>query len=84
LTSIYWQRGSFLVGKILINACILNDPFLIGIFLIRVNRGAQDVSLYTHAWRSSKAMLDPSQVSFSLLVSYLGVLVVLQMSSGWR
>ena len=45
--------------------------------MIRVNRGAQDVSLYTHSWRPSKAMLDPSQVSFSTSVSYLGILVVL-------
>ena len=31
------------------------NPFLIGVFLIRGKRGAQDISLYTHAWRPSKA-----------------------------
>ena len=49
LTSVPWQTRSFLVGKILINARILQDPFLVGILLIRVNHRAQDVSLYTHA-----------------------------------
>lgn len=41
-------EGSFLVGKILINMRILQDPFLVRILLIKVNHGAQDVSLYTH------------------------------------
>ena len=40
LTFMSWRRGSFLVGKILVNACILRDTFLIGTLLIRVNRGA--------------------------------------------
>ena len=31
------------------------NPFLIGVYLIRGKRGAQDISLYTHAWRPSKA-----------------------------
>ena len=48
LTSISWQRGSFFVGKILISMRILQDPFLVIILLIRVNHGAQDISLYTH------------------------------------
>ena len=65
LTSVPWRRGSFLVGKILINTCILQDPFLIGILLIRVNRGVQDISLYTHSWKASKATLDSSKASFS-------------------
>ena len=39
--------------------------------MIRVNCGAQDVSLYTHSWRPSKAMLDQSQVFFSSSASYL-------------
>ena len=65
LTFVPWRRGSFLVGKILINTCILQDPFLIGILLIRVNHGVQDISLYTHSWRASKATLDSSKASFS-------------------
>ena len=66
LTSVSWQRGSFLEGKILINMRILQDHFLVRIILIRVNREAQDISLYTHSWRLSKAMLDTSKASFSL------------------
>ena len=57
--------------------------------MIRVNRGAQDVSLYTHSWRPSKAMLDPSQVSFSLSTSFCQLFIssrrfghLTQMSSG--
>ena len=69
LTSISWQRGSFLVGKILINTRILQDLFLVRILLIRVNHGVQDVSLYIHLWRLSKATLDPSKASFSPSVS---------------
>ena len=53
---------------------ILRDPFLIGILLIRVNRRAQDVSLYTHAWRPSKAMLNPSKVPVNFLSRCLGCL----------
>ena len=41
-------EGYFLIGKILINMRILQDPFLVRILLIKVNHGAQDVSLYTH------------------------------------
>jgi len=50
---------------------ILQDPFLIGILLIRVNSGVQDVSLYTHSWRESKATLDLSKASFFLSASLL-------------
>ena len=71
LTSVPWRRGSFLVGKILINMRILQDPFLIGILLIRVNSEVQDVSLYTHSWRESKATLDSSKASFFLSASLL-------------
>ena len=66
LTFISWWRGSFLVGKILLNTRISWDFFLIGIPLIRVNRGVQDISLHGCSWRSSKAMLDPSCSLFSL------------------
>ena len=65
-----WHRGLFLVGKIFINTCILWDPFLVGIPLIRVSREAQDVSLYIHTWRPSKAMSDPSKVYLSPLASF--------------
>ena len=71
LTSVPWHRRPFLVGKIFMNACILQDPFLVGIPLIRVNRGVQDVSLYTHVWSSSKAMSDPSEVYLSISASFL-------------
>jgi len=50
--------------------CILRDLFLIGSPLIRVNRGVQDVSLYTHVWSPCKAMLDPSKVYLSPSASY--------------
>ena len=42
------------MGKILINACILQDPFLIRIISIRVNREVQDISLCTYLWSPSK------------------------------
>ena len=48
------------MGKIFINECILRDTFLVGIPSIRVSRGAQDVSLYIHAWGPSKATSNPS------------------------
>ena len=60
LTFISWRGRSFLVGKILINTCILRDPFLVETLLIRVNCGVQDISLCRYPWGSSKAMLDPS------------------------
>ena len=89
LTSVPWRRGSFLIGKIFINTRILQDPFLVRILLIRVNRGVQDVSLYIHSWRPSKAMLDLSQVSFSPSTSFHQLPILLrrfgcltQMSSG--
>ena len=53
------------MGKIFINARILWDPFLLRIPLIRVSCGAQDVSLYVHAWGPSKAMGDLSKVYLS-------------------
>ena len=57
------------MGENLLNLRILRNPFLVGVFLIRVKRRAQDVSLYTHAWRSSKATLDPSKVYVPPLAS---------------
>ena len=75
LTSVPWRRGSFLVGKILINSRILWDPFLVEILSIRVNYRAQDISLYTHSWRPSKAMLVPSQVSFTPSISFYQLLI---------
>ena len=70
LTFVPWRRGSFLVGMILSNTRIVQDLFLVGILLIKVNRGVQDVSLYTHAWGPSKALSDLSKVSLSPLASF--------------
>ena len=39
LTFVSWWRESFLIGKILVNACILRKPFLIRNLSIWVNRG---------------------------------------------
>ena len=63
LTSAPWPRGSFLVGENLFNSHILWNPFLVGVFLIRVKHETWDISLYTHAYRPSKNMLDPSASS---------------------
>ena len=41
------------MGKKLFISHILRNPFLVGVFLIRVKCGAQDISLYTCACRSS-------------------------------
>ena len=60
LTFVSWRRGSFFLGKILLNTRISWDFFLIGIPLIRVNRGIKDISFHGCSWRSSKAMLDLS------------------------
>ena len=49
LTFVSQRRRYFLVEKILINAYILRDSFLVEIPLIRV----QDISMYRHLWRSS-------------------------------
>ena len=75
LTFIPWHRRLFLVGKIFIYVRILRDPFLVGIPSIRVSRGAQDVSLYIHARRLSKAMSDPSKVYLSPLASFHQLLI---------
>ena len=34
-------------------------PFLVGFLLIYIERGAQDILLYTHVWSSNKATLEP-------------------------
>ena len=39
LTFVSWWRESFLIGKILVNARILREPFLIRNLSIWVNRG---------------------------------------------
>ena len=65
LTSVSWPRRSFLVGEIFFNLHILQNPLLIGVFLIRVYCGAQDISLYTYVWRPSKAISDSSKVYLS-------------------
>ena len=44
-----WLRRCFLVGEILFNLRILQSPFLIGLSLIKGNRGVQDISLHTYA-----------------------------------
>ena len=59
LTFVFWRERSFLIGNILINTRILWDLFIVRNFLIKVNRGVQDFSLYRYPWGSSKAMLDP-------------------------
>ena len=63
LTFVSWRRRSFLVGKILINTCILRDPCLVEIPLIRVNRVMQGISLHRYSWRRRQATLDPSAFS---------------------
>ena len=63
LTSAPWPRGSFLVGENLFNSHILQNLFLVGVFLIRVKHETRDISLYIHVCRPSKNMLDPSASS---------------------
>ena len=64
LTFIPWLRRCFLVEEILFNSHILWNPFLVGLPLIRVNHGEQDIFLYNHAWRSSKATSNSSKIGF--------------------
>ena len=49
LIFVSWRRRYFLIKKILINARILRDSFLVEIPLFK----AQDISMYRHSWRSS-------------------------------
>ena len=66
---------AFLCREDSINTHILQEPFLVRILLIRVNRGTQDVSLYTHAWKPSKALSDLSKFSLSPLASFRQLLI---------
>ena len=75
MTFVSWYKGLFLVGKIFINTHILQNPFLVGIPSIRVSRGVQDVPLYIHAWKPSKAMSNPSKVYLSLSTSFRHLLI---------
>ena len=75
LISVPWLRRSFLVREILFNSRILQNPFLVGLPLIKVNRGAQDISLYSHAWRLSKVMSDSSKVCLFPLASFCQLLI---------
>ena len=70
LTFVPWHRWFFLVGKIFINAHILRNPFIVGIPSIRVNRGAQVVSLYTYLWSQSKNHVGSIKSTFTF-VSFL-------------
>ena len=70
MTFVPSHKGFFLVGKIFINARILQNPFNVGIASIRVNRGAQDVSLYTYSWSPSKNHARSIKSAFTL-VSFL-------------
>ena len=54
LTSVPWLRRCFLVREKLFIPRILRNPFLVGVFLIRVKCGAQDISLYTYACEPRK------------------------------
>ena len=59
LTFVYWWRRSFLIGKILINARTLQDSFLVGIPLIRVDCGIQEISLHSYPWGQVKPGWTP-------------------------
>ena len=63
-----WLRRCFLVEEILFKSCILQSSFLIGLFLIKVKREAQDISLYTYACRSSHAELASLAIHQCLLI----------------
>ena len=69
-----WLRRCFLVGEILFKSRILWNSFLIGLFLIRVKRGVQDISLYTYVCRPSHA--EP--VSLAIRQCLLIVLIYIE------
>ena len=75
LIFVLWLRRSFLLGEIFFNSRILRDHFLIGLPLIRVNRGVQDISLYTYVWRPNKAMSDSSKVCLLPTASFCQLLI---------
>ena len=64
LTLAPWLRRCFLVGKILFNSHILQNPFLIGVFLIRVYRRVQGIFI---RGAQVKDMLDPSRIPLTLV-----------------
>ena len=55
-------KKMFLVGEKLFISRILRNLFLVGIFLIRVKCGAQDIPLYSYACEPCKRHVGP--VSF--------------------
>ena len=66
-----WLRKCFLIGEILFKSRILRSSFLIGLFLIRVKREAQDISLYTYACRPSHAELISFAVRQCILIALI-------------
>ena len=78
-----WSKSSFLIGENLFNPCIFRNPFLIGIFLIRGKRGVQDISLYTHAWRPSKATSDSLEIHISPSTYSLQLILFSLLSSAY-
>ena len=81
--SMPWSRSSFLIGESLFNLCIFWNPFLVGVFLIRGKHGAQDISLYTHAWRPSKATSDSSKIHISPSTYSLQLILFSLLSSAY-
>ena len=64
LTLVPWLRRYFLVGEILFNSRILQNPFFIGVFLIRVYCGVQGILIHE---AQVKDMLDPSRIPLTLV-----------------
>ena len=81
--SMPWSRSSFLIGENLFNLCIFRNPFLLGVFLIRGKHGAQDISLYTHVWRPSKATSDSSKIHISPSTYSLQLILFSLLSSAY-
>ena len=81
LTSVPWLRRCFLVGEKLFILRILRNPFFVGVSLVRVKRGAQYISLYTHAWILNKAMSDSSNIHISPSASSFQLILFSLLSS---
>ena len=81
--SMPWSRSSFLIGENLFNPCIFRNPFLVGVFLIRGKHEAQDISLYTHAWRPSKATSDSPKIHISPSTYSLQLILFSLLSSAY-
>ena len=81
--SMPWSRSSFLIGENLFNPCIFRNPFLVGVFLIRGKSGAQDISLYMHAWGPSKAMSDSLEIHISPSAYSLQLILFSLLSSAY-